>query len=461
MKKWILASLVSACLPFMAMAQVADDLYYVPKKKEAVKKTEKKVETSPVESQPVQTTNVYAVPGTTVVVKDAAGEIRDVDEYNRRYTSRENTFSFNNDTLVVQEKPYTERGEWVGGEFVGSQSDYEYAMRIVRFRNPRYAIPVSSPLYWDVVYGGMYPSWDWNVYDDGMYAYVFPTYTNRLWWDWRWNSYGPGWGFSMGWTSPWYYSWYSPYYCEYWGGYWGPGWHHHHYPYYGGWYGGHYGWGRPADRNPSGRYHGTGSYQRPNSGVNGGRYSGGDAYRRPNSGLALGRTVSTGSGIRVGNTTGGRNYSSVRTDQTGRVRSTGRVVNPTSNSDMTSVRPVNSGVVNRTDRTDPRRNISSGTVNNAARSAYSRPNSYIRPSSSSTMEGTRSTYTRPSSTRSSVNRTSTRSYNRSDFNNSNNSSYQRSSSSSSFRSSGSSYSGGGRSTGTGGGGGRSSGGGRR
>lgn len=170
MKKWILASLVSACLPFMAMAQVVDDLYYVPKKKEAVKKTEKKVETSPVESQPVQTTNVYAVPGTTVVVKDAAGEIRDVDEYNRRYTSRENTFSFNNDTLVVQEKPYTERGEWVGGEFVGSQSDYEYAMRIVRFRNPRYAIPVSSPLYWDVVYGGMYPSWDWNVYDDGMYA---------------------------------------------------------------------------------------------------------------------------------------------------------------------------------------------------------------------------------------------------------------------------------------------------
>ena len=62
-------------------------------------------------------------------------------------------------------------GEWVNG-FEGSQDDYEYAMRIVRFRNPRYAIPVSSPLYWDVVYG--LPSWDWNVYDDGLYAYVFP-----------------------------------------------------------------------------------------------------------------------------------------------------------------------------------------------------------------------------------------------------------------------------------------------
>lgn len=87
-----------------------------------------------------------------------------------------------------------ERGEWVNG-FEGSQDDYEYAMRIVRFRNPRYAIPVSSPLYWDVVYG--LPSWDWNVYDDGLYAYVFPTYTNRLWWDWRFNYlYGPGWSFS-------------------------------------------------------------------------------------------------------------------------------------------------------------------------------------------------------------------------------------------------------------------------
>ena len=73
--------------------------------------------------------------------------------------------------LYIEEKPLNERGEWVNG-FEGSQDDYEYAMRIVRFRNPRYAIPVSSPLYWDVVYG--LPSWDWNVYDDGLYALRFP-----------------------------------------------------------------------------------------------------------------------------------------------------------------------------------------------------------------------------------------------------------------------------------------------
>ena len=204
MKKIVLASLMMVCLPYWAMSQsVDDDLYFIPKKK-AEKKEEVKQEVKVVVPQKQNTTTVYAAPGSTVVVKDVKGKVRDVDEYNRRYTSRDNNFSMENDTLYIEEKPLNERGEWVNG-FEGSQDDYEYAMRIVRFRNPRYAIPVSSPLYWDVVYG--LPSWDWNVYDDGLYAYVFPTYTNRLWWDWRWNyPYGASWGFSWGWSSPWYYN---------------------------------------------------------------------------------------------------------------------------------------------------------------------------------------------------------------------------------------------------------------
>ena len=202
MKKIVLTSLMMVCLPFLAVAQsVEDDLYFIPKKK-AEKKEEVKQEVKVAVPQKQNNTTVYAAPGSTVVVKDVKGNMRDVDEYNRRYTSRDNTFSMENDTLYIEEKPLNERGEWVNG-FEGSQDDYEYAMRIVRFRNPRYAIPVSSPLYWDVVYG--LPSWDWNVYDDGLYAYVFPTYTNRLWWDWRFNYlYGPGWSFSWGWTSPWF-----------------------------------------------------------------------------------------------------------------------------------------------------------------------------------------------------------------------------------------------------------------
>lgn len=152
---------------------------------EKEKKTEQKAEVKSVPKQTSNNTTVYAAPGSTIVVKDVTGKTRDIDEYNRRYTSRDNTFSMQNDTLYIEEKPYGERGEWVNG-FEGSQDDYEYAMRIIRFRSPRYAIPVSSPLYWDVVYGG-YASWDWNIYEDGLYAYVFPTSTNPLWWDWRWN----------------------------------------------------------------------------------------------------------------------------------------------------------------------------------------------------------------------------------------------------------------------------------
>lgn len=121
---------------------------------EKEKKTEQKAEVKSVPKQTSNNTTVYAAPGSTIVVKDVTGKTRDIDEYNRRYTSRDNTFSMQNDTLYIEEKPYGERGEWVNG-FEGSQDDYEYAMRIIRFRSPRYAIPVSSPLYWDVVYGDM------------------------------------------------------------------------------------------------------------------------------------------------------------------------------------------------------------------------------------------------------------------------------------------------------------------
>ena len=139
MKKIVLTSLMMVCLPFLAVAQsVEDDLYFIPKKK-AEKKEEVKQEVKVAVPQKQNNTTVYAAPGSTVVVKDVKGNMRDVDEYNRRYTSRDNTFSMENDTLYIEEKPLNERGEWVNG-FEGSQDDYEYAMRIVRFRNPRYAI---------------------------------------------------------------------------------------------------------------------------------------------------------------------------------------------------------------------------------------------------------------------------------------------------------------------------------
>ena len=432
MKKSVLVSLLLACLPLFVMAQSNDDLYFIPKKK-----TEKKVTSGTpakvvIEKDKAPTT-VYAEPGSTVIVKDVKGNVRDVDEYNRRYTSRDNTFSMENDTLYIEEKPYNERGEWVNG-FEGSQSDYEYAMRIIRFRNPRYAIPLSSPLYWDVVY--TLPSWEWNVFDDGYYAYAFPTYSNRLWWDWRFNS-------SWGWGTSWYYrSWYGP---GYWyGGYWG-GWphyhhHHHHYhPHYawggvGGYWGGGHGWNGSSARNP---------------GIHAGRYS----HNYATTGASSRRVVTTGNRNSRDNYVNGVRQN---TRNEGSVRTSGRVV--TAKDGSSSVRPQRSAV--------------RGRENN---STYTRPT-----------QGRSSSYNRQSSTRSTVNNTgssssyqrksgaaergayrsnssSRNSENRSSYNSSRSSSSSRSSYSSGSSSSRSSYGSGSSSSSSrsSGGGGSRSGGGRR
>ena len=352
MKKFVLVSLMMTCLPFLAMAQTNDDLYFIPKKKTESKVTSAVPAKVVVETDKTPTT-VYASPGSTVVVKDVAGNVRDVDEYNRRYTSRDNTFSMENDTLYIEEKPYNERGEWVNG-FEGSQTDYEYAMRIVRFRNPRYAIPVSSPLYWEVVYS--LPSWEWNVFDDGLYAYAFPTYSNPLWWDWRFS-------YSWGWHSPWYYSsWY--------GGYWG-GWpyhHHHHHHVYAPVHHPHYAWGGVGGYWGGG--HGRFGSSARNPGIHAGRYAN--------------HSVGAGANRRAVASGNNRSGNEVRS-------SSGRVV--TSRDGSSSVRPQRSAVRGRDNGTVN----GNGKENNDGRSN----NAYTRPS-----QGKSSSYNRQSSTRSTVNNTS-------------------------------------------------------
>ena len=96
MKKIVFLSLFALCLPWVLSAQsIDDDLYYVPSKKKE-EKTEKK-KTPAADAVVVKTnapTTVYASPGnTTIVVKDRKGNIRDVDEYNRRYDSKDYDFS--------------------------------------------------------------------------------------------------------------------------------------------------------------------------------------------------------------------------------------------------------------------------------------------------------------------------------------------------------------------------------
>ncbi len=404
MKKIVLLSLFALCLPLAVMAQSNnDDLYFVPskeKKQEAEKTPVKKVP----EKRTV-TTNIYTAPGTTVVVQDRKGnkrDMRDVDEYNRRYDAKDNEFAMEDDTLYVKEKAISDPdGEWVNG-FNGSQDDYEYAERIIRFRNPRFAVSISSPLYWDIVYGAN--SWDWNVYTDGFYAYAFPTFTNRLWWDWRYNSYGPGWGWGWGWSSP-YYAW-GGYYPGYWGGYWG-GWygggywgHHHHYhPGWGG--GGHY-W---ASHNTytNRRSYGP-SRVSTSSRVNGSSIRRTDSYTRSGNNIAPSRggdsRMNYGSRRVISVRDTERPDATTRTDASSSRRST--YTRPSStrsssnyNSNVHPNRPANSGTYSRS--------------TSRSSSTYTRGSSATTPSRSYSNEGTRRSYGSSSSSRSYSSGSSTRS----------------------------------------------------
>lgn len=338
MKKIVFLSLFALCLPWTLVAQsVDDDLYYVPSKKKKEVRQEKKA-AEPTEEIVIKSdapATVYSSRGnTTVVVKGRKGNVRDVDEYNRRYDSRKNDFVMKNDTLYIEEKEQPEPdGEWVGGRFEGSEDDYEYATRIIRFRNPRYAISISSPLYWDVVYG--LNSWEWNVYTDGLYAYAFPTFTNRLWWDWRYNSYG-WWGgypyYGWGWNG-----WYGPdwHFGFSWGGWYGGSWwgyHHYYPPYYGGWYhGGDYwggGYGRDSrsvytNRRSSGPSHvyrnNVGSTRRSSQYINSGETARRSLQNdRENAGY-IRRSASDGTRRVIGTRSSSSSSSEVRREAAGRM----------------------------------------------------------------------------------------------------------------------------------------------
>ena len=380
MKKIVLVSLLAMTLPLFAMAQSEDDLYYTPSKKSTVTEST----TMPSVRRDVNiTTDKVSVTNNapkTVIVRDSKGKVRNIDEYNRRYSSKDYNYSTDNDTLYIDEKSDVDKnsdGQWIN-KFDGTDDDYEYATRIIRFRNPRYAIPISSPLYWDIVYGIGMDTWDWNVYYDNFYAYAFPTFTNRLWWDWR---YGPSWG----WNS-WYgyyggsYSWGYPY-SSY-------GWYGRPYYYDYAW-GGHSGWERTGWRGSS--------YD---------RYAGNRGYNS----FAQGRSVNR-SGIRGTDYMSSRDgrvagsFSRFAQGNNGRSevtrmgsvgsRSTGRVIN---SRDMgNSVRPNNySGSRFMGDDSGSNRNA------NSSRDMSGNDNMSNSRGRATYGNGSSSMYSRPSSTRSSI-----------------------------------------------------------
>lgn len=185
------------------------------------------------------------------VVKNGARQIVFVDASNTDViVTKDTVYVLGNESKKAYADSLSfneEEGEYING-FRGSESDLEYAERIRRFHNPKYTIHISNPAWNDLYF---LDSWDWNVYVDGTYAWVTPTWTNSLWFDYhyrpysynRWNSWN---------------SWHSPYYGG-WGGYGWGGWNSWSHGYHSGYYAGYYGWPYGYGGGYGG-YYGYGNY---------------------------------------------------------------------------------------------------------------------------------------------------------------------------------------------------------
>ena len=454
MKKIFFTAMMLVGVSLSASAQ-HDDLYFVPKKKTKTESAQTAVteEKSASESEKALSVNTVSTKGLDI----------DEDTYNRRgsyitdqgdavsefamsddgfvvITEEGDTMWMNTDTLRLTRVAEEGRG-WING-FEGSAADYEYAMRIIRFRNPRYAIPVSSPLYSEIVYGGaMWPSWEWNIYDDGLYAYVIPTSRNWDYWSYMtspysWGSYWPHYG--LLWGGPWGHHWGMDGWLCY-GGVWYDPWFN---PYFPGAFGGYNpGWGVGLPIGGAG-------VGRPIWIGGGGKLSIRNDRHNEMASTRRGAQDNGGASRNVSSTSASRQGTSATRGESGASRSSSavRVVTgrPGSSSDRTSGAVRTSSNRNGGGDEVMRRSSSpSSSISRGSASSSSSRESYARQSTSRS-NNSGSSYNRPSSTRSSsssaVSRSSSKSNSSFGGSSSSSSSYRSSSRSSSYSSSSSSYS---------------------
>ncbi|MDE5787124.1 MAG: hypothetical protein K2H79_01075 [Bacteroidaceae bacterium] len=253
-------------LPLLALAQ--DDMYFVPKKKSKTEKAQPTAtNTAATAVRPYRTNRAAA--DTAVYY---TGNLRDVDEYNRRSTTsgRRVTVIADTDTFEVDASRLSvdEKGNYIlkpdyesetEAPLYDNDSEFAYSARLARF------------------HGVGYPYYDW--YDPWFYDPWYGPWHYTGWYYDPWHHHH-SWYLGWGGCSPWY----DPWYC-------GPGWH---YP-VGGW--------RPGGTIVASN--------RPHRGFNGGR-----GYGRTGSssrGLAgTGRNTLTsgrGGGVTSRNTTTGRGTS--------------------------------------------------------------------------------------------------------------------------------------------------------
>ncbi len=448
MKRFTFIAFISMLISFSGTSQNQtsfDDIYFKPSDAKKMQKIQNNNET-PNE-------------------KNGAKEIIYIDSNNENSKIVDNSQVAPGDTAQVLAEANDstdnnqQQGHYLNG-FNGNQSDLEYAERIRRFHNPKYEIFIGDPRYNDIYFLN---NSDWNVYVDGSYAYVTPTWTNPYWMDYNFNPYS--WSSPFGYYNNWYNSpwgWdtgfgygfgYGGY--PYYGGYGYDGYGYGGYPYYGYGYGGYggYGYGYGYGGYP---YYGGGistykphnpnhdeAVRREVSNQSPHRLGGSSGSSSViNSGFLAGSTrnpytvIAGGSGSRQQNVTAYNSNGSriIRNS----VRSSGSTFNRSNGIGIVRSGGIRTNNLERTYRTtintQPRVSASRQVYTNSNHSNYSRPatnNEYIRPSSSSNNSYSRTsmpTYSNPAPERSS-------------------SSFNSSSSSGSFRSSSSSYSGGGSSGG--------------
>jgi len=171
MKRTTFIIALTLLVPLVGMGQspssVTDDIYFKPSDAKIVQKARKNNE----------------APN----YKNGAKEIIYIDRESNQPITPDTTYVLAqaNDST----ENYDQQGEYLNG-FNGTESDLEYAERIRRFHNPRYTIHIGDPNYNDIYFLN---NSDWNVYVDGTYAYVTPTWTNPYWWNYNYSPYS-SWG---------------------------------------------------------------------------------------------------------------------------------------------------------------------------------------------------------------------------------------------------------------------------
>lgn len=197
MKRLVIFSAMLALTQLSIIAQ--DDLYFFPEKSKE-QKTEVKVENKTKAREP----ELVFKGNADVEVYNTSS--RDEDEYNRRYMySEDGSDGTKPDTIDGVDE----------SDIFDDENDYQYSRQILRFYSPQVGVYVSSPYYWDLVYG--YGAFDY-LYADPFFYY------DPYYWSWGW-SFGWGWRPWGSWYGP-FWGWYHPYHWVGWGC--GPCWHDAH-----------------------------------------------------------------------------------------------------------------------------------------------------------------------------------------------------------------------------------------